>query len=137
MKPSRYFGILMLNLFLAGCSPATDHPAQISGTISLAPEMEASFSGFEPVYILLKSSEGKTAAVKKIHPAAFPMGYLLGAEDLVDADKRFEGVFHISVFIDKDGRGELSAGDLTGDYSENPVEAGSRRVDILIDRISQ
>jgi len=137
MRHLKLLEILLFVQILAGCSPVSDHPAQISGTLHLAPEFKNAFSGFEPVYIILKTSEGKTAAVKKISPATFPMGYLLGAEDLVDPDKRFTGTFYLSAFIDKDGRGELSIGDLAGDYSKNPVEAGSRRVDIVIDHLSQ
>ncbi len=48
----------------------------------------------------------------------------------------FAGKIAITVRLDKDGNpATRGPSDLTGDYKKNPVEVGSKNVDIVIDQV--
>ena len=50
----------------------------------------------------------------------------------------FSGKVSLSVRLDKDGNAMTrEAGNLSGDYKKNPVEVGSKNVDIVLDQIAQ
>jgi len=50
----------------------------------------------------------------------------------------FTGKINITVRLDKDGNPTTrGAGDMTGEYKKNPVEVGSKNVDIVIDQLMQ
>jgi hypothetical protein len=48
----------------------------------------------------------------------------------------FTGKIDVSVRLDKDGNPTTrGAGDMTGDYNKNPVEVGTKNIDIVIDQL--
>jgi hypothetical protein len=50
----------------------------------------------------------------------------------------FSGKVTIIVRLDKDGNATTrDPGDLTGEYKKNPVEVGSKNVDIVLDQITR
>ena len=50
----------------------------------------------------------------------------------------FAGKINIIVRLDKDGNPTTrGAGDMTGEYKKNPVEVGSKSIDIAIDQVTQ
>jgi hypothetical protein len=50
----------------------------------------------------------------------------------------FAGKINIIVRLDKDGNPTTrGAGDMTGDYKNNPVEVGAKNADITIDQMIQ
>ncbi|MGH7812266.1 MAG: c-type cytochrome biogenesis protein CcmI/CycH, partial [Candidatus Binatia bacterium] len=84
------------------------------------------------------SAGGLPLAVKKIDRPSFPLNYSLGQENVMMQGTPFDGKIHISVRLDKDGNPTTrGAGDLTGEYTKNPVEVGVKSVDIVIDQIAR
>ena len=77
-------------------------------------------------------------AVKKIERPAFPLSYSLGPENVMMQGRPFVGKVAISVRLDKDGNPiTRQPGDLSGEYKKNPVDVGSKNVDIVLDQVAQ
>jgi hypothetical protein len=93
------------------------------------------------LFIIARSAEGgggPPLAVKKIDRPVFPLAYSLGSENVMMQGRPFSGKVTIIVRLDKDGNATTrDPGDLTGEYKKNPVEVGSKNVDIVLDQITR
>jgi len=50
----------------------------------------------------------------------------------------FTGKMNIAVRLDQDGNpGTRGPGDVNGDYKKNPVDVGSKNVDIVLDQLGK
>ncbi|MFQ5542603.1 MAG: tetratricopeptide repeat protein [Candidatus Binatia bacterium] len=113
--------------------------SRIEGTISVDPKLKSKLDSRDALYIIVrsaKSSKGPPLAVKKVDRPVFPYSYSLGPENMMMPGSPFSGKVTVSVRLDKDGNPiTREPGSLKGDYKKNPVEIGSRRVDIIIDQV--
>ena len=110
----------------------------ISGTITLDPKLKSLNDGQATLFIFARPSGGSAGpplAVKKIDRPVFPLSYSIGGENVMMQGTPFTGKINLSVRLDKDGNPTTrTAGDLLGDYKKNPVQAGSKNIDIVIDQ---
>jgi cytochrome c-type biogenesis protein CcmH/NrfG len=122
----------------AAASPSS---ARISGQITIDPKLKANVEPQAALFIIARAaggSAGPPLAVKKIDRPTFPLSYSLGAENVMMQGMPFTGKVNITVRLDKDGNAMTRGlGDLTGDYKNNPVEVGTKNVDIVIDQVAQ
>ena len=121
-------------------SPATGSRT-VSGNIILDPKLTDKIDPQASLFIIARSADsagGPPLAVKKIDRPTFPLTYSLGQENVMMQGTPFDGKIHISVRLDKDGNPTTrGAGDLTGEYTKNPVEVGVKSVDIVIDQMAR
>lgn len=113
---------------------------QITGQITIDPKLKAAIEPQAVLYVMARPAAGggPPLAVKRIDRPAFPLSYSLGAENVMTQGMPFTGKLAISVRLDQDGNpGTRGAGDLTGDYRKNPVEVGSKSVDIVLDQVGK
>ena len=115
--------------------------AQISGKITIDPKLKTKVDPSAALFIIARSAgaaAGPPLAVKKIERPAFPVDYTLSQENVMMQGMPFAGKITVLVRLDKDGNPVTrGAGDLTGDYKNNPVEVGAKNVDIVIDQLTQ
>jgi cytochrome c-type biogenesis protein CcmH/NrfF/cytochrome c-type biogenesis protein CcmH/NrfG len=113
----------------------------VSGKIILDPKLTDKIDPQASLFIIARSAGsagGPPLAVKKIDRPTFPLNYSLGQENVMMQGTPFDGKIHISVRLDKDGNpATRGAGDLTGEYTKNPVEVGVKSVDIVIDQMAR
>src|SRR4029434_458307 len=143
---------LSLSMVIFGLACAAESPRlAIQGEISLSPSLASKLEPSDVVFVLAlpvtaesepasQPAESQAAlpspvAVKKITPAIFPMTYELTRDDVLFPDKEFKGRFQVIARVHKDGTLKTALkGDLEGASKRNPVPAGSKGVDILVDR---
>jgi hypothetical protein len=117
-------------------APSTQN---ISGKIILAEKVKQHLNSKATLFIIARpagAGGGPPLAVKKIERPVFPLSYSIGAENVMMQGTAFAGKIILTVRLDKDGDpGTRTPGDLLGDYKNNPVEAGARNVDIVIDQV--
>jgi hypothetical protein len=93
------------------------------------------------LFIIARPAEGgggPPLAVKKVDRPVFPLSYSLGPENVMMQGRPFSGKVTIAVRLDKDGNPTTrQAGDLIGEYERNPVDVGSKDVDIVIDQVAK
>jgi tetratricopeptide (TPR) repeat protein len=120
---------------------ATKSSDQISGTITVDSKLKAAIDNRSALFIIARpdgAAGGPPLAVKKIDRPVFPLSYSLGADNVMMQGRPFSGKVSISVRLDKDGNAMTrEAGNLMGDYKKNPVEVGSKNVDIVLDQVAQ
>ena len=108
----------------------------VSGKISLDPKVKGMESK-ATLFIIARPDGmggGPPLAVKKIDQPVFPLSYVIGAENVMMQGTPFTGKINLTVRLDKDGNPTTrTPGDLIGNYRE-PVEVGSKNVDIVIDQ---
>ncbi|MBI2358040.1 MAG: tetratricopeptide repeat protein, partial [Deltaproteobacteria bacterium] len=123
----------------SAAGPAAPHGPRIQGIISVDPKLKAKPDSQAALFIIARSGVGAAGpplAVKKIDRPAFPLSYSLGPEDVMTAGMTLTGEVHISARLDKDGNPVTrEAGNLAGDFKNNPVAVGSQKVDIVLDRV--
>ena len=126
--------------------PATplDTAAQgqtISGKITVDPKLQSKVEPQAVLFIIARAAGaagGPPLAVKKIDKPRFPLSYSLGPANVMMQGVAFAGKLNISVRLDKDGNPTTrGAGDMTGEYKNNPAEVGSKNSDIVIDQLTQ
>jgi cytochrome c-type biogenesis protein CcmH len=121
----------------AGSSAATSS-AQISGRISLDPKLQANLDPNAALFIIARPAgvaAGPPLAVKKIDKPVFPLSYSLSQENVMMQGTPFTGKINLTVRLDKDGNPTTrGAGDLIGER-KNPVEVGTKNVDVVIDQL--
>jgi hypothetical protein len=114
-------------------------PRQTQGVISIAPELKSKFDAKAVLFVIARaanSTAGPPLAVKRIDRPVFPVTFSLSAEDVMISGMQLAGRITISARLDKDGNPMTrEPGDLLGEYRNNPVEIGSQKVDIVIDRV--
>ena len=122
----------------ATSSNSADH---ITGKISIAPKLKANADSSAALFIIARPASGAGGpplAVKKIERPVFPLSYSLGPENVMMQGTPFAGKITITVRLDKDGNPiTRQAGDLVGEYKKNPVDVGSKNVDIVLDQVAQ
>ena len=120
-------------------APSTS--AQISGTITIDPKLKASVDPNAALFIIARpagGAGGPPLAVKKIDKPTFPLSYSLSQENVMLQGTPFTGKITLSVRLDKDANPVTrTPGDLTGDYKKNPVEVGTKNVDIVLDQVTK
>ena len=114
-------------------------PGSVTGTISLAPGLEAGSGNRGVLFIIARaagSQGGPPLAVKKIERPAFPVSYSLGQENTMIPGTQFRGEVNITARLDRDGNPVTQeAGDLSGAYPGNPVNVDTpKTVDIVLGR---
>ena len=113
---------------------------QITGQITIDPKLKAAIDPQAVLFIIARPAAGggPPLAVKKIDRPTFPLSYSLGAENMMTQGMPFTGKLTITVRLDQDGNpGTRGPGDLTGDYKKNPVEVGTKNVDIVLDQVAK
>jgi hypothetical protein len=120
---------------------ATPSGQTISGKITIDAKLKDMIDPQAALFIIARPAAGAGGpplAVKKIDKPTFPLDYSLGQENVMMQGTPFTGKINIIVRLDKDGNPTTrGAGDLTGEYKKNPVEAGAKNVDIAIDQVMQ
>jgi cytochrome c-type biogenesis protein CcmH/NrfF/Flp pilus assembly protein TadD len=119
--------------------PSTNQP--ITGKISIDPKLKGSVKSQAVLFIIARSGEGgggPPLAVKKFEHPVFPLTYSLGPENVMMQGKPFSGKVTITVRLDQDGNPVTrQPGDLTGEYKNNPVDVGSKNVDVVLDQAAK
>jgi cytochrome c-type biogenesis protein CcmH len=122
-------------------SAAASSSAQISGKITIDPKLKASLDPNAALFIIARpagGTGGPPLAVKKIDRPTFPLDYTLSQDNVMMQGTPFTGKINITVRLDKDGNPVThTPGDMTGDYKKNPVEVGTKNVDVVIDQVTQ
>ncbi len=115
-------------------APVAEGP-EISGTISMAPDLRGRVSGEEMLFIIARKGPGLPFAVKRISRPRFPLTYRLGPEDVMAAGAPFEGEVSLSARLSRPGAaGPAQRGDLGGEHPGR-VTIGARGADIIITRV--
>ena len=120
--------------------PVTSSSDQtISGRITVDSRLNGNVDPQAVLFIIARSAAhtgGPPLAVKKIEKPSFPLNYSLSQENVMMQSRPFSGKINITVRLDIDGNPTTRGpGDLTGEYKENPAEAGAQNVDISIDQV--
>ena len=108
---------------------------QIEGVIDVDAKTKANLDARAVLFIIARPSRGggPPLAVKKIPAPKFPFPYSLSAQDVMMPGAVFSGKLYVTARLDKDGDPlTQDAADLSGEYKRNPVEVGSKKVDILL-----
>jgi tetratricopeptide (TPR) repeat protein len=125
----------------AASTSSSSSSGQISGQITIDPKIKAAIDPQATLFIIARPTGGgggPPLAVKKIDRPAFPLSYSLGAENMMTQGMPFTGKLTIAVRLDQDGNpGTRGPGDLNGDYKKNPVDVGSKNVDIVLDQVGK
>ncbi len=119
-----------------------DTGAGVSGTIRIAPELAGKLPDSGYLFILARERPdgGPPYAVKRLPLPAFPFAYSMGQGDVAQmvGEIEFAGIpeMYLVARIDQDGRvGPPQPGDMEGVCPDNPVAAGERDRDIIVDRL--
>ncbi len=119
---------------------ASSSSAQISGKITIDPKLKASIDPNAALFIIARPAAGAGGpplAVKKIDRPTFPLDYALSQDNVMMQGMPFTDKINVTVRLDKDGNPVTrTPGDMTGDYKKNPVEVGTKNVDIMIDQVT-
>jgi hypothetical protein len=118
-----------------GPAPPVAEAPEISGTISMAPELRGRVSEGGTLFIIARKGPGPPFAVKRISGPRFPLTYRLGPEDVMAAGTPFEGELSLSARLSRTGAaGPAQRGDLEGEHPGR-VTIGARGADIIIARV--
>ena len=127
-----------------GQNPATAASSanqQIAGKVTVDAKLKDSVNSQATLFIIARPAEGgggPPLAVKKLDRPVFPLSYFLGPENVMMQGRPFSGKVTITVRLDKDGNPTTrEPGDLIGEYKKNPVNVGSKNVDIVIDQVAK
>ena len=111
----------------------------ISGTITIDDKIKAKLDANAALFIIARPAGGPGGpplAVKKIDKPNFPLKYTLSQENVMMQGTPLSGKVNITVRLDKDGNPTTrSAGDLTGEYKNNPAEVGAKSADVVLDQV--
>jgi cytochrome c-type biogenesis protein CcmH len=113
--------------------------AQITGKISIDPKLKGSIDPNAALFIIARPASGAGGpplAVKKIDRPSFPVDFTLSQENVMMPGVPFAGKINITARLDKDGNPVTrTPGDISGDYKKNPIEVGTKNVDVVIDQV--
>jgi cytochrome c-type biogenesis protein CcmH len=120
-----------------------DSGAVVSGTIRIAPDLAARVPDSGYLFILAREGPdgGPPYAVKRVPIPSFPFAYELGPADagqMGGGGAEFSSIteMYLVARIDQDGRvGPPQPGDMEGMCPDNPVAAGDRGRDIVVDKV--
>jgi hypothetical protein len=151
--PLRMLAVLALALGLSACggdkkqeqkaqapgvAPTPSGETSISGTIALDPALKDKV-GKAPLLMIIASTSSDSSkpalVVKREADASFPYDYKLTAEDITLVGSSFRGKMYVTARIDSAGMvGPPRPGTFEGTYPGNPVQVGSSKVDIVINK---
>jgi len=118
-------------------APVAAAGASISGTIRVAPELEASLPAQGMLFVVARPfgvNAGPPMAVLRIPSPHFPVSFEIGPEQVMIPSMRFEGNIGISARLDGDGNAMTrQPGDVQGATSE-PLQPGASGVTIVLDQ---
>ncbi len=122
----------------SGAPSAPIRVAAISGTITLDPAFKDKV-GKAPLLLIFASASSDPSkpalVVKREADVSFPYDYKLTAEDITLVGSSFQGKMYVSARIDPAGMvGPPRPGTFGGTYSGNPVQVGSSKIDIVINK---
>ena len=126
-----------------GQNPARLSSAEqkITGQVTVDAKLKGSVNDQAKLFIIARPAEGgggPPLAVQKVDRPVFPLSYSLGPENVMMQGRPFSGKVTIAVRLDRDGNPTTrESGDLIGEYKKNPVDVGSKNVDILIDQVAK
>jgi len=110
---------------------------KIEGVVDLDPKLKSKIDGQAVLFIIARSTSGAGGpplAVKRIASPKFPVAYSLSAQDVMMQGTPFSGKVFLSARLDKDGNPTTKEpGNLAGDYKKNPVDVGSKKIDIVLE----
>ncbi len=107
---------------------------EISGTITIAPELAGRVHEGSVLFIVARKGPGPPFAVKRVSSPRFPLTYRIRSEDVMLAGSPFEGEVRMNARLSRTGSaGPPQAGDLEGEHPV-PVRVGARNVNIAISR---
>ncbi|HEX5607943.1 MAG TPA: hypothetical protein VFY96_15570, partial [Candidatus Binatia bacterium] len=113
--------------------------AQITGKITIDPKLKGSIDPNAALFIIARPASGAGGpplAVKKIDRPSFPVDFTLSQENVMMPGISFAGKINITARLDKDGNPVTrTPGDISGDYKKNPIEVGTKNVDVMIDQV--
>jgi len=122
-------------------SASPSSSAQISGKITIDAKLKGSIDPNAALFIIARPATGgggPPLAVKKIDRPTFPVDYTLSQENVMMQGTPFTGKINLTVRLDKDGNPVTrTPGDMTGEYKKNPVEVGTKNVDVVIDQATE
>jgi cytochrome c-type biogenesis protein CcmH len=119
----------------AKTAASTSQTNQIEGVVDVDAKTKANLDARAVLFIVARPSRGggPPLAVKKIPAPKFPFSYTLNAQDVMMPGAVFSGKLYVTARLDKDGDPlTQSPEDLAGEYNKNPVEVGSKKIDILL-----
>ena len=109
----------------------------ISGTLRLAPELDAQVSPGAAVYIIARKPSGPPVAAARFEPE-FPLQFQIGKDHMMFEGAEFAGDFDLVARIAQKGTaGGAEPGDIEGKAAGNPVAVGSSSVEIVLDTVIQ
>jgi cytochrome c-type biogenesis protein CcmH len=112
--------------------------AQVTGKITIDPKLKTKLDPNAALFIIARpagGAGGPPLAVKKIDHPSFPLDYSLSQENVMMQGMPFTGKINITIRLDKDGNPVTrTPGDMSGEYKKNPVDAGTKNVDVVIDQ---
>ncbi len=113
-----------------------DERGMLSGTIRIAPDLEARVAPGAVLYIIARKGEGPPLAVKRVPQPAFPYVYSLDRDDVMLPGVAFQGEVSVMARVAQGGSaGAPRPGDMEGVYLRNPARVGDGHVDILIEKM--
>jgi len=111
---------------------------KIEGVVDVDPKLKGKIDGQSVLFIIARSASGAGGpplAVKRIASPKFPVAYSLSAQDIMMQGTSFSGKIFLSARLDKDGNPTTKEpGNLAGEYRKNPVDVGSKKIDIVLDQ---
>jgi hypothetical protein len=112
-------------------------PMDISGVITLSPEMLKVAPSARAIYIIARSPDqpaGMPIAAVKLPASMKPIPYAIGPADVMNPEVPFSGPIQLSARWDTDGEASSKLPtDIIGGPEKNPVSPGSKGVDIILD----
>ncbi len=111
--------------------------APVSGTITLAPDVEAKVPPGAILFLIARGAAagGPPLAVKRIESPTFPLDFTLGPDDRMIQAMPFVGPLQLSARLDADGNAMTrQPGDLQGE-APAPHQPGESGVAIVIDQV--
>ena len=130
---------LILLLFLAACS-VESKAKTIEGKVSIPHNLANKVGASDILYILAyPPSESRPSlrtplAVHKIAPVIFPVKYVISQDDIVFPERNFEGLMEIGARLHKNPESSpAQQGEFEGVAKKNPVQPGSKNVDITLE----
>jgi len=120
---------------LARKADPTIHNNDVSGTITLDPELKVSLNASAGLFIFARPegvSAGPPLAVKRHGIFKFPFEFEIGQLNTMMEGSKFEGTMNLTVRLDQDGNRKSSPGDVEGQVQ---IVAGQKEVKLELNNL--
>ncbi len=120
---------------LARKADPTIHLNDVSGTISLDPELKVSLNPGAGLFIFARPEgveAGPPLAVKRHSVFQFPFEFEIGQLHTMIEGTQFEGTMNLTARLDQDGNRKSSPGDVEGKVQ---ITAGQKGVKLMLDNL--